>query len=498
MGDLMQLGQKWILGSILDDTGGFGRVFHGNSEAGEPVAIKLVPIEPGADRELLMAGMGTRQNILPILDSGEYDGKYALVMPLATTSLLRYLKDVGGRLNEEEAIPILTDIARGLVAIESELAHRDLKPGNILLWEGKWCISDFGIARYAESSTSPETHKFSMTPPYASPEQWRYERATSKSDVYAFGIIAFELLTGALPFQGGELHDFREAHLNETPPSADVHDRRLATLISDCLMKSPNARPTSSRVLQRLESLAKPIQPHQESLQAANAEIQFRRIQQDALKSQESSMRAARRELKEGARQKLALILEEFAKNIEEVATEAKIMIGDGMEVTLGNACLRVAGLSDSDSGALSSLGYEAPFDVICYTSIAMELQQPDQWGYSGRQHSLWYCDSEIEGEYRWYELSFMMPFRRSTKAPEPLAMAPHEVRCALVPVMGHDSICWEPDPVDEDKVDEFVARWVKWLGEAAVGRFHHPSGLPDVDNGKRATRRNRMPRQIN
>src|SRR5258708_40144833 len=101
-----------------------------------------------------------------------------------------------------EAVNILLDVAEALASLEKDVVHRDLKPENILFYQGHWCLADFGIARYAEATTSPDTHKYSFTPPYAAPEQWRFERATPATDVYAFGVTAFELLQGHRPFRG--------------------------------------------------------------------------------------------------------------------------------------------------------------------------------------------------------------------------------------------------------------------------------------------------------
>jgi serine/threonine protein kinase len=68
--------------------------------------------------------------------------------------------------------------------------------------DGRWCLADFGISRYAEATTAPDTRKLAWTPAYAAPEQWRAEPASAATDVYALGVIAYELLAGIRPFRG--------------------------------------------------------------------------------------------------------------------------------------------------------------------------------------------------------------------------------------------------------------------------------------------------------
>ena len=129
-------------------------------------------------------------NIIPIIDKGEYGTYYAIVMPRAEKSLREHLVGAG-KLAVDEVATTMLDVATSLASLQADVVHRDLKPENILYYQGHWCLADFGIARYADASTAADTRKFSMTPPYASPEQWRGERATHATDVYAFGIIAF-------------------------------------------------------------------------------------------------------------------------------------------------------------------------------------------------------------------------------------------------------------------------------------------------------------------
>jgi hypothetical protein len=154
----------WKLGDQLN-RGGMGQVFE--AEASDPPAVvKLVPKAPGAERELLFANPDGVPNVVPIWDKGEWNGYWFIVMPRADCSLAAYLAEHGALL-ADEALLVLTDIADALVGLDGQVVHRDLKPDNILLFAGRWCLADFGIARYAEATTVAETRKWAMTPPYA-------------------------------------------------------------------------------------------------------------------------------------------------------------------------------------------------------------------------------------------------------------------------------------------------------------------------------------------
>jgi len=98
-----------------------------------------------------------------------------------------------GNLPENKVVEILIQIVTGLDEVR-DIIHRDLKPDNVLLHKNKWKIADFGIARFVEESTSLNTLKGYLTPPYAAPEQWKMERATHATDVYALGCIGYKLL----------------------------------------------------------------------------------------------------------------------------------------------------------------------------------------------------------------------------------------------------------------------------------------------------------------
>lgn len=154
----VQCGVKWELGEQLD-SGGFGKVFAATGPNGEEAAVKLVPKAPGAGRELLFVELKGARNVVPVIDRGETDDAWALVMPIARPSLASTLTP-GDPMAIDEAVAVLVDIATALVDIGPVVVHRDLKPSNVLFYDGAWCLADFGISRYAEATTADDTRKF--------------------------------------------------------------------------------------------------------------------------------------------------------------------------------------------------------------------------------------------------------------------------------------------------------------------------------------------------
>jgi len=245
----IQLQRTWILDQEIAQ-GGFGKIYAARGEQDEPAVVKLIPKAPGASRELLFESIASHPNIIPIWDTGERESFYVLVMPRAEKSLRQHLLEAGGKLTLQESLAILIDVAEALAGgLERDVVHRDLKPENILFYQDHWCLADFGIARYAEATTAPDTRKHSFTYPYAAPEQWRHERATPQTDVYAFGVTAFELFQGRRPFSGPSSSDYQEQHLMQMPPSLGDCPPRVAALVTECLIKAQPARPMPANIL---------------------------------------------------------------------------------------------------------------------------------------------------------------------------------------------------------------------------------------------------------
>lgn len=224
----------------LGKPGGFGQVFVGQGNGHDRVAVKRLHLKANdaAHRELEMASELARlslEHVIPVLGAGKdaLSDFYFVIMPCAEKSLQDEINTVGA-FSEADVVGILQNIAAGLVEVR-QLIHRDLKPANILFHEGRWKIADFGIARFVEESTSLQTLKECLSPPYAAPEQWKFEHAMPTTDIYALGCIAYALLTGKPPFKGPTMPDFRNQHLSATPVTLTKINPRLSSLISEVL-----------------------------------------------------------------------------------------------------------------------------------------------------------------------------------------------------------------------------------------------------------------------
>ena len=477
---VVQLRKKWTLGDEIAK-GGFGRVFEATGEDGTSAAVKLIPKAPGAKREILFEDLTGVPCVLPILDSGESEAEWVLVMPRAVMSLRTHLDDQR-RLTADGAVAILSDIALALSLLKERVVHRDIKPENVLLLDGKWCLSDFGIARYAEAATSKDTHKWALTPAYAAPERWRGSTAGSASDIYSLGVMAFELLTGRVPFPGP---DFREQHLSAVPPSPEGCSSSLAGMILECLYKSPQARPTAASLLTRLPHILLPASPNLSALQAANeAEVQrmaVRIAQASAARHREER----RREALESGLLDFERIAGAFKAALNAHATAGiwdsqDVRSSSGLGVTLALAKLMVTAPMEARSDAWGNC--PPPFEVLAWSKIDLRIP-PDRSWYEGRSHSLWFCDAREEGHFGWFETAFMAsPLHRRRTRQIPVALAPcEEAGQALSSLMGSlYQVAWPFSLVQSGAEVEVVERWMGWFAQAAQGVLASPQYMPE------------------
>ncbi len=483
--ETIELRRKWNIGLEITK-GGFGRIYEAKDENGLQAVIKLVPKAPGASRELLFEPVSGHPNIIPIWDSGEWENYYALVMPRAEKSLRQHLNETGGKLTTDESLGILIDVAEALVGLQQDVVHRDLKPDNILLYQDHWCLADFGIARYAEATTAPDTHKYAFTAQYAAPEQWRVEHATPATDVYAFGVTAFELLQGHRPFPGPDRSDYREQHLSQTPPSLVGCSLSIAALVTECLYKAQQARPTPANILARLHKSQQPSSPAAAKLQAANQMIVDKHAQAGAIASTQKSTEGRRRELFNTARQSLEAILKGLIERILDAAPSATVTRSPYLIVQLGDGSLSVDSIQPTPPKCLAAFGGPPAFDVVAYTAIVVHKPR-DRYDYEGRSHSLWFCDAYDEGVYRWFETAFMVGgFIPLTSTVNPFALSPTDKKAANAFAQGISDrqVAWEPLPFDQGDEEQFIERWLGWFAEAVAGTLRNPSRMPEDSGG--------------
>lgn len=250
--------------------GGMGRVFLAHDgELDVDVALKVIRPEllqsgKALDRfknELLVARKVSHKNVVRIHDIGEVSGlKYLTMTYIPGMSLKEALRS-SGNLPIDRAIPIFTQICEGVSAAHAEdVIHRDLKPANVMLDENdRVYLTDFGIAKWLEAPDETASDVLIGTPAYLSPEQTWGERPDARSDIYALGLILYELLCGTLPFD----HETSVSFKTRLPASLPKNVRQsqpdiprfLISMIQKCLEPNRSARyQTVGAIIQDLQS----------------------------------------------------------------------------------------------------------------------------------------------------------------------------------------------------------------------------------------------------
>jgi TolB-like protein len=259
--------------------GGMARVFVARDVAlGRRVVVKVLPPETGGGvnidrfkREIALAARLQHPHIVPLLTSGEMHGVPYFTMPFVEGESLRARLSRHGELPLAEAARVLREIASALAyAHEQGVVHRDIKPDNVLMSGGSAMVTDFGVAKALSASSNSECSGVTSlgvalgTPAYMSPEQATADPAIDhRADIYAFGVTAYELLTGQAPFGGRTPQALLAAHVMETPEP--ITRRRqsipapLGALVMRCLEKRPADRPQSAiEVVRALDAIATP------------------------------------------------------------------------------------------------------------------------------------------------------------------------------------------------------------------------------------------------
>jgi Protein kinase domain len=255
------LGERYRLVGLLG-RGGMGEVYRADDlKLDQTVALKFLPraLERDRDRlerlygEVRVARQVSHPAVCRVWDVGEADGQHFLSMEFVDGENLASLLRRIGRFPADKAKDIARQVSAGLAAAhEKGVLHRDLKPANVMLdGQGKVRITDFGLAGLAASFRDEDVR--SGTPSYMSPEQLEGRAVTVRSDVYALGLLIYELVTGRRAFEGKGFAELARKHRDEKPiePSAIVPDLDPAVerTILACLEKDPRRRPPSALVV---------------------------------------------------------------------------------------------------------------------------------------------------------------------------------------------------------------------------------------------------------
>ncbi|MEZ5312200.1 MAG: serine/threonine-protein kinase [Thermoanaerobaculia bacterium] len=275
---LTDIGPGTLLGSRFEilstlGAGGMGIVFKARDrELDDLVALKMLKREVAGDRalverlksELKLARKITHPNVLRTFDFGEVDGNPFISMEYVRGLTLRSMLEQSGRLPYSAGLRLARQVTSGLAAAhEQSILHRDIKPENIILDSlGNAKVMDFGLARPVHRMTPGQTQAGFIvgTPHYLAPEQLEGKEPDPRADIYACGVVLYEVFTGKLPFGGNNAMEIIMQHLKEAPASPRSYwpdmPEALERLLLRCLEKSPDARfPDTGALVAELDRL---------------------------------------------------------------------------------------------------------------------------------------------------------------------------------------------------------------------------------------------------
>src|SRR5690242_6919488 len=271
------LGTGYELQSELT-VGGMSRVFVSVDRAlGRKVVVKVLPPDLAAGvnrerfrREIQVAAQLQHPHIVPLLSADEQGDLLWYTMPFIDGESLRTALENKKAFSVRDVIRVMHDVVDALAFAHARgVIHRDIKPGNILRQGSHALVTDFGVAK-AISAALPMSGVTSAgiaigTPAYMAPEQLAGDAAADhRVDIYAVGLLAYELLTGSSPFTGPSPRETLAAQLTRDPkPLHEVSPqipRTLSALVMRCLAKDPANRPQhAEEILQELDAMTMPM-----------------------------------------------------------------------------------------------------------------------------------------------------------------------------------------------------------------------------------------------
>lgn len=267
-----QLGSLYIIGERLG-SGAMGTVYEGRDKDGNPFAFKILRSELAEEPELVNRFVQERSslttvdhpNVVRMHDLVAEQSTLGIVMDLVSGGDLRQRLREAGTLAPSEVCRLGAGVAAGLAVVhEAGLVHRDLKPENVLLDTSADPaiprVSDFGIARIADASAATRSSMMVGTPHYMAPEVSDGAVPTPAVDIYALGVILYELLCGVTPFEGGTYIAVIKRHAELAPGRPEGIPDDLWSLILDMLSKDPTRRPSARQLVPYLNALTHELQ----------------------------------------------------------------------------------------------------------------------------------------------------------------------------------------------------------------------------------------------
>jgi len=243
------LGGRYRMVSLVG-SGGMGQVYRADDlKLGQTVALKFLAHQGSAGRiyeEVRIGRQISHPNVCRLYDIAEVDGHLFITMEFVDGEDLASLLRRIGRLPSEKALMLTRDICAGLAAAhEKGVVHRDLKPANVMIdGRGRARVTDFGLALAGESASDG-----AGTPAYMAPEQLAGESASMRSDIYALGLLLYEIFTGRRTFDSTSIQDLiaRQQRGDFTRPTSITRDVPAAVerIIVRCLEVDPRSRPAS-------------------------------------------------------------------------------------------------------------------------------------------------------------------------------------------------------------------------------------------------------------
>ncbi|GAA2742896.1 hypothetical protein GCM10009868_14650 [Terrabacter aerolatus] len=250
----VRIAQRYSLGERIA-VGGMGEVYLATDDRlGRQVAVKVLSpaFAESPDfverfrREALTAARLSHPNIAQVYDYGVDGASHFIVMEYAEGSDLAHLIREHGRLTPSDAVRVAEQVCAALaVAHRAGVVHRDVKPGNVIVRaDGTVKVTDFGIARALGQASITDTGTVMGTAAYVAPEQARGEATTPSSDLYSLGILLFQMLTGAVPFEGDTPVAVALRHLDEPVPLPSSRVADLPANLDDVVVRATAKSPS--------------------------------------------------------------------------------------------------------------------------------------------------------------------------------------------------------------------------------------------------------------